>query len=781
MLTKADFCPGWCSCETAQLSGLPINSVLVLSQYKKPAEEQLPSYQHRNEVLDESDENEAKHQLGEEKLKAATCVLQPADNLPLFASLPPDLQVLTILQGPGTSNLTLDETYFQHLTKLVVLELHGFLNGQGLLRLKNNALKHLELLRYLNIQHLQLMGDRSLGNRPVPVSGTQFIERNMIPGAVRFSPAEDEIESNAIQFIPEQTEAEIVPYTVYREQQERAGLSTFAGLRSLIFLRAFHCNIKEVNWEMFDGLNNLEYLSLEGNKIPFIHEFSFYGTPNLKHLVVSHNKLLDVQSTSLAGLLKLEILDLSYNNISHLSELSLPPLPNLVTADFHHNPIELILPYTFQIMNSTEQLYLGKKNTQLQIRHNSFLGLDKVRKVSLNGVYLEMLEREYLIGMPRLRQLKMEGSIYELSFDAFAEVPKLQELILKQCSIRKISMDAFFGLYNLTYLDLSHNELETLPPSLFDHQESLKEINLSNNKLTTLPEDLFVHVPAKLIRLDKNPWHCTCSMYEWKPSQINKIKVKVIDDSLCQNRYDKGSMCRVRYIYRYMYEQSVTPLCASPTRFSGWSVFHLLRKHLRCYKKLHKNASNHVQKYKKAIHKKFPKFHKNHNSSLESSVVTQTPITNEVDDQNVQTDEKNTTTSEQTNRTTLHTASTEVILLTKDSEQTTETNILSTNRINDNGTLETNNDPEESNTIDINQNMWTQKDKDKYRLLQEKYEKTQKQFNSTETVNKDKPVQANVKLNIDMNSKIKKRTDTQKKWSLKMENTVRRLNMVPTN
>uniref|UniRef100_A0A1B6M0J8 LRRCT domain-containing protein n=1 Tax=Graphocephala atropunctata TaxID=36148 RepID=A0A1B6M0J8_9HEMI len=454
------------------------------------------------------------------------------------------------------------------------------------------------------------------------------------------------------------------------------------------------------------------------------------------------------------------------------------PLPKLLTADFHHNPLELILPYTFQIMNNTEQLYLGGKHARLQIRQNSFLGLVKVRKVSLNGINLEVLEREYLKGMPRLRELKMEGTIRELSFDAFAEAPKLQELILKQCSIHKISMDAFFGLYDLVYLDLSQNELETLPPSLFDQQESLKEINLSNNKLTTLPESLFVHVPAKLIRLDKNPWHCTCSMYEWKPSQINKVKVKVIDNSLCQSRYDKNSMCQVRYMYRYMYEQSVTPRCASPSRFSGWSVFHLLRKHLRCYKKFHKQAQTTIPTHTNKLHKKFPKIHKN---LLNSSTSTQIPTTDEVNEQNILPNEKHTSSFDQKTSKPLKISSTNK-LVTEDNEHIAETSALPTTEGNNNGTLEINNDePESPNTLDINQNMWTQKDRDKYRLLQNKHERIQQQFNSTVTDQNDNPVQTNVRMNIDMNSKTKKRADTQKKWTLKMENTVRRSNKVPTN
>lgn len=673
--------------------------------------------------------------------------------------------MLAILQGAGTTNLTLDKSYFQHLQQLQVLEIHGFQHGNSILTLQNGALKGLQQLKYLNLQHVHLLGDPHIGNRPAPISEVH------LRGSGIQVPYEFETEMNmipeTIQLVPvDQSEIDIVPYEVYKDEQERAGLSNFADLTNLVFLRVYHCNVKEVNWEMFNGLKNLRYLSLEGNKIPFLHEFSFYGAPNLKHLILSHNKLLNIQSTGLAGLLNLEILDLSHNNITHLTEFSFPPFPKLTIADLHHNPLELILPHTFYVMNNTEQLFIGGKSAELQIHPYSFLGLDKVHKMSMNNVFITVLEREYLKGMPQLKDLKMDGVIKELSYDAFAEVPKLQELILKHCSIERISMDAFFGLFELIYLDLSHNELESLPPSLLDQQSSLKEIILHHNKLTTLPQGLFLHTQAKLIRLDKNPWHCSCVMSEWQSSQINKIKVKIADDSLCQTRYDKGSMCKVHYKYQYRFEQSVGPRCATPNRFSGWSVFHMLRKNLGCDKYSHK--------HKKQPHKEKQPVKEQHHSTLYVSskpintsnthiqidfTTTSNTSTTEKIDKKTSTDSKSNENSQRNSQV---------------FESTTRSNII--DEPNDVQTQE--NQLRPLKNIEINQNMWTNKDKQKFRLLQQKEETISRKINSK--VMSDTASVDGVVLRKNPPTKVKKMSPTRMKFQTKMENTIRRLNKIQT-
>lgn len=517
------------------------------------------------------------------------------------------LQVLSILQGSNLDDINIDFRHMQNFHDLIVLEINGYQhdhenhfkskgkeNNNGKIILHNDALKPLIALQYINLQSVKLLGSVITSENEIPQlpedANYDTFSNDIIVTLRTNRNVRDNVRSRKdkntiphITFItPDFSEKKILPYAEYKQEQEKAGLSIFAGLEKLSFLRVVNCGLLKIRWEMFQGLDMLQYLSLENNNILFLPEFAFYGTPNLRILSLAKNNLLNLQSTALAGLLELEHLDLSHNKFSHLSELSLPPFPKLLLADFKHNPIEAVFASTFEIMNATKTLYLGGEDCPLDIQPNSFSGLQSLQYLCLFNVRIPIMERELLYGMSNLRELEMTGKINALSYDSFIEVSRLEKLILRKCNIKFISMDAFYGLYSLHYLDLSNNIIDSLPPGVFDQQFSIKELLLQNNNLTELPTGFFKNVPAKMIRLEGNPWHCSCSMRDWQPSVTNKAKKDV--EKLCQSQYNKGILCTDSD--EYVYERSVAPRCKTPKKFKNWSVYHTLRKQLQCSKNI---------------------------------------------------------------------------------------------------------------------------------------------------------------------------------------------------
>ncbi|XP_046406829.1 uncharacterized protein LOC124171651 [Ischnura elegans] len=624
-------CPHECSCHLSHFKDLPMRKWMMEESTGQKGHSQ-ETHEYNNEALHAEDNfqngptNEAN-----DLMRMAICVLtkdtQASD---LLEKLPTDLEVLTLLQSPDSGIVTLGESIFHNQLDLLALEIQGF-QGYGddqvsghhgntipshfpsdgsmgesqtkeRITLHIESIQQLHSLQYLNLQYVQIEGNGYLFHDeggPTPKQSMNY----------KYEVHEDDLEvespdyafhnSHQLVFLTPEPEDEILPYGRYRREQEQLKSSIYIGLPNLIFLRLYACGLKEVNWKMFDGLPQLEYLSLEENHLRFIPEFTFYGAPNLKTLSLAYNKLLSLQYTSLAGLLELRKLDLSHNNFSHLSELSLPPLPHLKTADFRHNPIETVFSSTFEIMNATEILYLGGDDIGIEIIQNSFSGLKSLLKLFIHNVNIDIIERVTLTGMPLLRELEMKGSIKAIDFDAFAEVPKLEQLTLSHCQIKTISMDAFIGVFQLIYLDLSYNDLESLPPGIFDQHSSLKELLLQNNKFKELPERVFQNIQAKMIRLDGNPWHCTCAMMGWRETSINKVKERT--NSICQNHYDKGLSCRQSGT-AYIYDKRVAPQCETPVKYKNWSVFHVLRKVLRCKKYTYKanvikqSYSNYISK-----------------------------------------------------------------------------------------------------------------------------------------------------------------------------------------
>ncbi|CAG9759408.1 unnamed protein product [Ceutorhynchus assimilis] len=514
-------------------------------------------------------------------VRSATCILQTeTDPMELIDSLPPNIEGLTFIQAYQSGNKTIKFSWLSKFEKLISLELIG--PSVFHKDVTNHLLCHiddaLDNLNYLNLERVLVKNSKE--------QIQSFLEVMKESENITFEYVQKVDESlHPLTLIQKSSSnEEIVPFEVFKEQRSNNGeIPLFIGFNKLFLLRITNCELNSIHWEMFDGLNELQYLILERNNFTFMPAFAFYGTPNIKSLSLAHNKLLDIEITDLAGLLQLEYLDLTYNNFTQLSELSFPPFPKLKLANFANNPIEIIFPNTFEVMNTTDSLIIGSEHVTLKLLPNSFAGLRMLKTLTVNNVNVYLLKRDLFVGMPQLKQIILTGNISKIEFDAFQEIANLETLILSNCRIYNISMDGFMGLTKLKYLDISKNHLEYIPTGVFDDLESLRELYLNGNKFKTLPRDIFSRVHPKLLRINENPWHCTCEMSEWKPIIASRIKHKSLKP--CEFVHDKGIGCaniENRFEIKYSYDTRVSPKCAEPEQYKNWSVFHAMKKIFKC-------------------------------------------------------------------------------------------------------------------------------------------------------------------------------------------------------
>lgn len=509
-------------------------------------------------------------------VKSATCLLMTGNEpMELLNKLPPDIESLTLIQGSDSGNKTFKFSYLEDFEKLISLEILGSktFNTENASYLTCELDRAISKIKYLNLEKIHLKNSKEQTQKFVNEVDEEVITFEYVDKHDSHSHPLTMLRKNPKQ---------ILPYNKYLQQEKNNDAPLFIGFDDLVLLRIVDCELNNVQWEMFDGLQHLKYLILEKNNLRFIPDFAFYGTPNLKSLSLAWNNLLNIQITDLAGLLELEYLDLSHNNFSQLSELSLPPFPKLKLANFANNPITVIYPNTFEVMNTTDSLIVGGDDTSLSILANSFLGLIKLKTLTVHQLNIPVLKRELLTGMPNLNALTLTGNITEIEFDAFLEVVNLESLTMSGCNIYNLSMDSFIGLQKLTQLDLSNNRLSYLPPGVFDQMPALRELFLHKNEFTTLARDIFSKLHVRLLRLNENPWHCSCDMSEWKPMIVNKVKQREIKP--CEVTYDKMVSCTGdnRFSYKYVYEPKIAPRCATPEIYQNWNVFHVMRRQFKC-------------------------------------------------------------------------------------------------------------------------------------------------------------------------------------------------------
>lgn len=497
-------------------------------------------------------------------------------------------QALILFQTIDSENITIEDDDLK-LPNLISFEIHGSNNPTRIL-ITDTMFKSTNNIKYINIQNVSLDKLVLESNEPAPIIDTKVYKKensyafNEIMPVIPMYIHKKNNTTKTKRLIFLQPKDDIVPYETYKKTKKRENANKlFSFNKDLLFIRITNCDLKDISWDLFNGLDSLETLILDNNAIEYIPDFTFYGASRLKSLSLANNKIKQLQTTSLGGLFDLKYLILKNNALTILSETTFPPLPNLKVADLRNNPIETVHSHTFEVLNATKELLLGSNDKQFYLHQNSFTGLDSLEILHLSGVNMNILESPFLIGMLKLIELNIKGFIKQIAFDAFVEIPNVKRLIISNCSIQSISMDSFYGLHHLEHLDLSYNQLQELPPGLLLQQLALKELILNNNKIITLSDEIFKSIPnIILIRLDMNPLHCTCQMKSWDVSLMTK-STKEKNKHFCEwDHLKKGFSCTMKNTRKYIYEKKLEPICANPTKLKGMTISYALKKYLVC-------------------------------------------------------------------------------------------------------------------------------------------------------------------------------------------------------
>lgn len=483
--------------------------------------------------------------------------------------------MLTILQAAGSELTVVEASHLKPLAELKALHLQGYARRQAVqvsgyfsnrvaemvehkelakkeddgeeqnlrLALAEDALTPLTKLQLLDLQYARLVGAVE-GGRPrrtaEPLSSstvldmpltyflslTQHLKGIDLPPEVlsklpsSASAAEEQSEVDVV--LLDEDEDEVVPYDVFKLENEVV-LAPFMAQTELKYLRLAHAKLDRVGPELLTGLSGLHTLTLEYNHIKVLPAAMFAPTPHLHHLSLAHNNILTLEAGSLAGLDELLTLDLDSNKLDRIGPGSFPNLPKMATLRLLGNPLEHVFPFTFANVNSTETLLLGSRDVAAEIHVDTFRHLLSLKVLQIENTTLPSLSRSLLEGMPNLKELTIHGHVPSIDFDAFTATSDLDSLSLDHTHLSRLSLDAFFGLRKLRFLDLSHNDLGELSPGTFDHLASLRELYLHHNNLTTLPPAIFLPLPAKLIQVHENPWHCSCDLLQLRPALTNKV------------------------------------------------------------------------------------------------------------------------------------------------------------------------------------------------------------------------------------------------------------------
>uniref|UniRef100_A0A8C3RHQ8 Leucine rich repeats and immunoglobulin like domains 3 n=1 Tax=Cyanoderma ruficeps TaxID=181631 RepID=A0A8C3RHQ8_9PASS len=261
---------------------------------------------------------------------------------------------------------------------------------------------------------------------------------------------------------------------------------TFDNLSTTLQVLKLNRNkISAIPQKMFK-LSHLQHLELNRNKIRKIDGLTFQGLPALKSLKLQRNGVTRLMDGAFWGLTNMEVLQLDYNNLTEVTKGWLYGLLMLQQLHLSQNAISRISPDAWEFCQKLSELDLTF-NQLARLDDSSFIGLSV-----LVGLYIGNNKVNYIAdcafkGLSSLQILDLKNNEISWTIEdmngAFSGLDKLRKLILQGNRIRSITKKAFSGLDALEHLDLSNNAIMSVQGNAFSQMKKLKQLHFNTSSL----------------------------------------------------------------------------------------------------------------------------------------------------------------------------------------------------------------------------------------------------------------------------------------------------------
>uniref|UniRef100_G1PL83 Toll-like receptor 9 n=2 Tax=Myotis lucifugus TaxID=59463 RepID=G1PL83_MYOLU len=292
-------------------------------------------------------------------------------------------------------------------------------------------------------------------------------------------------------------------------------------------------NGQALNGSEFSALPKLKYLDFSHNKLDFDADSAFNELPELEVLDLSNNEhYFQIAGVThrlgfIKNLTKLKVLNVSQNSIYTLTEynLSSTSLKQLV---FSGNRLDILWKAAdkryvciFRNLNVLEELDISFNNLE-RIPKQAFINLPRnLTKLYLNDNKLRFFNWTLLQHFPQLQLLDLSRNCLYYLTDSLSKITSsLQTLLLSENLIAHMPSGFVSENSSLVTLDLSSNKLKMINRSTF---QTNKNSNLA------------------LLRLDGNPFDCTCDMGDflrWMDENLN-VTIPRLTDVTCSSPGDQ--------------------------------------------------------------------------------------------------------------------------------------------------------------------------------------------------------------------------------------------------
>jgi len=167
----------------------------------------------------------------------------------------------------------------------------------------------------------------------------------------------------------------------------------FQGMINLNSIIIDGCHIRELHPSIFSNLPNLEYIKIKDTRIQYFPENLFDNLPHLKTLIIHSNYIQELPSNIFDSLINLRSLEFNGNLIKNFSYILFKKLNNLTRLSIIGEKLEMIVPGTFDILSSLKILSISRNKHLTYIQSNTF-NLPNLKKLTLISNRIVEIEKD---------------------------------------------------------------------------------------------------------------------------------------------------------------------------------------------------------------------------------------------------------------------------------------------------------------------------------------------------------------------------------------------------
>jgi Leucine-rich repeat (LRR) protein len=372
----------------------------------------------------------------------------------------------------------------------------------------------------------------------------------------------------------------------------------FVGLKNLETLDLSNNKLESLSLKTFGGLQRLHWLDLSENRITNVEPGTFLPMPGLERLVLGQNPLKSLQRFEFLGS-RLRYMDVSNLKLRRVPESLGPSVrelraaanelsvvrrgdfesyPNLNLLDLSTNRLEIIEDDALGRLESLLKLWLSDnklskipkslprslnilvldRNQITSFTKEDFVGMPKLKQLSLRGNKITLVESVALNALPGLRQLDLAQNFLmsinlgpngledvdlsdnqglTASVESVQHVPHLRTLTIGNFSGNGVDLQNMIAplaeLLNLNLAGSRHLAAQFIDSQLWF---GLKEVNLQNCSLRDLPASIWGRKgKLRTLHLSRNPWNCTKEFLSHFGSDDTKLRIIDSQSLMCDS------------------------------------------------------------------------------------------------------------------------------------------------------------------------------------------------------------------------------------------------------